>query len=285
MAIISCPNCGKQISDKAKACPGCGYVLEMEEKEDKTEKILCEECGFELSADMDTCPNCGCPVSKREVPDKEREEQKIQAVEVAKINLQVDEVGKEKAKKGLIAAGIVVLGIIIAFFGYRSYNNQQKEKAKIKYGEDIELTTMEMLVGASSAEQAGGLIHDVWYDTIYENDRATTKAYTKDKNGRYYDDFNTSLGVLFVDESFRETIDSITENQEAVRTHMKDLKSPPAEYEDAYEDIKTLYDWYTKFTELAVNPSGNLQSYTSSFNEADQGFMNAYKTMQMYFDD
>ena len=102
MAIISCPNCGKQISDKAKACPGCGYVLEMEEKEDKTEKILCEECGFELSADMDTCPNCGCPVSKREVPDKEREEQKIQAVEVAKINLQVDEVGKEKAKKGLI---------------------------------------------------------------------------------------------------------------------------------------------------------------------------------------
>ena len=65
---------------------------------------------------------------------------------------------------------------------------------------------------------------------------------------------------------------------------MKNLKNPPEGYEDAYDDLKSLYDWYTKLTELAVNPSGNLTSYTSDYNEADQGFMNAYKTMQMHFD-
>lgn len=27
MALISCPECGKQISDTAPACPHCGYVL------------------------------------------------------------------------------------------------------------------------------------------------------------------------------------------------------------------------------------------------------------------
>ena len=28
MALIKCPECGRQISDKAKACPGCGYAPE-----------------------------------------------------------------------------------------------------------------------------------------------------------------------------------------------------------------------------------------------------------------
>lgn len=27
MALITCPECGKQISDAAKACPGCGYPI------------------------------------------------------------------------------------------------------------------------------------------------------------------------------------------------------------------------------------------------------------------
>lgn len=27
MALINCPECSKQISSKAEACPGCGYVV------------------------------------------------------------------------------------------------------------------------------------------------------------------------------------------------------------------------------------------------------------------
>ena len=27
MALIDCPSCGKEISDKAKVCPQCGKVL------------------------------------------------------------------------------------------------------------------------------------------------------------------------------------------------------------------------------------------------------------------
>ncbi|WP_417039619.1 zinc-ribbon domain-containing protein, partial [Clostridium porci] len=25
MSLIKCPECGKEISDKAEKCPGCGY--------------------------------------------------------------------------------------------------------------------------------------------------------------------------------------------------------------------------------------------------------------------
>lgn len=27
MALIHCPECGREISDKASACPGCGYPI------------------------------------------------------------------------------------------------------------------------------------------------------------------------------------------------------------------------------------------------------------------
>lgn len=28
MALINCPECGKQVSDQAQNCPGCGYVIQ-----------------------------------------------------------------------------------------------------------------------------------------------------------------------------------------------------------------------------------------------------------------
>lgn len=38
MALIKCPECGKEISDKAISCPGCGYPIyktEMETEQDR----------------------------------------------------------------------------------------------------------------------------------------------------------------------------------------------------------------------------------------------------------
>ena len=34
MALIRCPECNREISDKAAACPGCGYPLQ-----DHTEEV------------------------------------------------------------------------------------------------------------------------------------------------------------------------------------------------------------------------------------------------------
>ena len=58
MAIIQCPGCGKNISDKAEACPHCGKTF-------KT-GILCEECGEIIPEGCNACPNCGCPIPQKE---------------------------------------------------------------------------------------------------------------------------------------------------------------------------------------------------------------------------
>lgn len=60
MAMMECPNCGEQVSDKAKKCVHCGAVLIPEEKR------YCQECGAELDTEADVCPKCGCPVENVE---------------------------------------------------------------------------------------------------------------------------------------------------------------------------------------------------------------------------
>ena len=58
MAMISCPNCGGQVSDKAKKCVHCGTVLIPEEKR------YCPECGAELEESAVFCEKCGCPAEE-----------------------------------------------------------------------------------------------------------------------------------------------------------------------------------------------------------------------------
>ena len=37
MALITCPECGNQVSDKAKTCPNCGIPIDT--------KVCCPNCG------------------------------------------------------------------------------------------------------------------------------------------------------------------------------------------------------------------------------------------------
>jgi uncharacterized protein YbaR (Trm112 family) len=41
MALITCPECKKEISDTAKSCPSCGYELKPSQKQ------LCPKCNIE----------------------------------------------------------------------------------------------------------------------------------------------------------------------------------------------------------------------------------------------
>lgn len=71
MAMIQCPECGQEISDKAKKCIHCGRVLI--EDEIKTKK--CSECGTENSLEETECVHCGCPFEEIVIQEKETNNQ------------------------------------------------------------------------------------------------------------------------------------------------------------------------------------------------------------------
>ena len=65
---------------------------------------------------------------------------------------------------------------------------------------------------------------------------------------------------------------------------MKELKNPSDDYKEAYDALKEFYDAYLELTNLAIEPSGNLGSYTETYNEADQEVAKCYKEVKMYLD-
>ena len=68
MAMIPCPKCGHQISDRASRCVHCGAPVEKYQK--------CVECGCKYPEKDKLCPNCGCPSTKKFTTfasEKERE--------------------------------------------------------------------------------------------------------------------------------------------------------------------------------------------------------------------
>lgn len=63
MALISCPECGGRISDKAKNCPHCGYPVSetslMEKTRTGEDKVKCPYCGSDNFIGIDYCVECG----------------------------------------------------------------------------------------------------------------------------------------------------------------------------------------------------------------------------------
>lgn len=57
MALINCPECNKEISDKAECCINCGYKLTKQEP--MFQGVYCPKClDVSIKMEIDTCPFC-----------------------------------------------------------------------------------------------------------------------------------------------------------------------------------------------------------------------------------
>lgn len=210
------------------------------------------------------CPKCGCPVLT--------EEEK---------RLKVLEARKKRSKKiavfGVAVVACAIVGAVV-FTNVKSANNYNS------YVENLERAGELMLEGAADAEDLTNLTGRVWRDAIYEESDSTTRKYVR-PSGDYVDDFNTALVLLYSDDSTISITDGIEENQEEVRSIMKELQNPPEGLEECYRTVTELYDSYGVLTELAINPTGSLTTFNSSVNEAVSDFSSNYKKLDSQIPD
>ena len=278
MAMISCPNCGGQVSDKAKKCVHCGTVLIPEEKR------YCPECGAELEESAVFCEKCGCPAE--EMKDAAN---LPQAVEVTGVKIA-------KKSKRIFIVLLIFIAVCTAIAYAKAQIQREKaiaaaeeeaaEAAQIseEYSANLEMAAYSMIASAGQAEECGNLIKQVWYNAIYEERNTSTDKYTR-PNGYFVKDFNDALNNLFEDSSFQTRIRNIEKNQDTMNSLMKELKNPPEEYADAYEAVSELYDAYLTLTNLVVNPTGSLQTYSSDFNDADSEALKCFNAVSIYLED
>ena len=271
MATVECPNCGEQVSDKAKKCVHCGAVLIPEEKR------YCQECGAELDVEADVCPKCGCPVENEKGSEAVPQQVEVTGVKIAKKSKQIIAITA-------VVLAIVALIVVAVVQGQKKKEAEEATKRIEEYSANLEFVTYSMLSGAGDAETCGNLIKKVWYNAIYEERDNSTDKYTR-PNGYFVSDFNDALQNLYSDSNFSFQISGIQDNQDTVNSLMKKLKNPPDEYEDAYEAVTELYDAYLTLTNLVTDPSGSLQTFSSNFNDADSEAVKCFNGVKMYLEE
>ena len=109
MAMIKCPECGQEISDKAKKCVHCGKIL----IEDKPATKICSDCGKENPIDATECVHCGCPFE---------EEKKDEQFVAESVPVQTPIEAKPKKNIAKIVIPIVVIVVLGAIIGLIVYN-------------------------------------------------------------------------------------------------------------------------------------------------------------------
>ncbi len=264
MALISCPNCGKEISDKAYQCPKCGYVL------NKQSPRTCSECGAVVPEGASCCPNCGAPVQNftdtTKFSDSSYENSMSQP--------------QKKRKTGWVIA--IILIAIVCGIGYYFYSDSVRTDT---YNKFVNLYNT-MVQGAARAEEANNLIHDVWANCIWQKEDVSTDKYTrKDSgNGDFYDDFNDALNSLYEDEGFIEKVQEVYNYQTEATSILRDLGNLPRPFLEEYSDFKNCYNLFLKFTNMSISPEGSLSSFTDNHNSLDREIADKLNELQIYFE-
>ncbi len=132
MAIIKCPECGHQVSDKAPVCPNCGVEIA-----DKVTK--CPDCGeVYFSADA-MCPHCYRPTTKKTesapVVEQTPPSSPIPPQPKEKPKFSSDPIQVPKKKKNNWVAYLVsfVIALLICGVCFYMYKNAQDNKEMQEY--------------------------------------------------------------------------------------------------------------------------------------------------------
>jgi uncharacterized membrane protein len=174
----------------------------------------------------------------------------------------------------LFLVAVVVLGIIFV-------KAEKEKEAAAKYQQAYNDIVSTMVDGAVDAENSGNIIIQVWNNAIFETQDVATDKYVI-VNGQFVSDFNDALDNLFSDQEFISTIYKIQENQTYVRSAMKDMVNPPKGYEKAFNTLEKMYAAYIELTDIVVNCSGSLESFSKEYNNADTELAKQYHATEIY---
>ena len=172
-----------------------------------------------------------------------------------------------------VAAVIVVVLAVVIFFVVQG--NAEKQ-AYNSYIDTLEATKNEMISTGADAESICNDVQAIWQSAIFDDSRSEWDA---DLREYFSDDFNVAIGLYYLDDTTSSTVDSIERSQDNVAEKMAKLANPPEGLDQAYGTITELYQEYLNLTNLAISPSGNLQSFRDSFKSADEGFMASYNML------
>jgi hypothetical protein len=231
--------------------------------------IKCSECGKEISDKAKTCPHCGAPVEASEIEKPETTTVNTEKTDVSDVSIDSDALKKKKIIKIAIIVVVIIAALIGAIIGYQQYKEKQYAKNASSYLETCRLIFNDSL-------DITKMTSNVWYNCIYEESDSKTDKYTQNSNGSFYSDFNDALSKYFASTDYTNRTAKINSNYKKAQKLYKKLQNPPNKMEDTWSAIKTLNKTIITYKNLAIDPTGSYNQFSSASNKAYSNASDAY---------
>lgn len=226
-----------------------------------------------------------------DVEDETGEDLKKEVVDSDVITSNTHEPIEHEKKSGKTIKIIIGICILVALVGilFTVNNNNRKRKELIaqqqaekediqeynSYIENLNLLYASTLSGASNAESVCVLVCNVWQDAIFGDYNDETKKYVTGAS-----DFNEAVNRVYSDEDIKKKLNEITDRRDRANTYIQNLQFCPEELDKAYDIALEVNTDFNALADLALNPSGNYNSYSTSEKEKVDAFVKSYVTLK-----
>ena len=277
MALIFCPECKRQISDRAVACPHCGFPMGSGSLLDDNVEPLADQVP---SGDL---------VCKGEAPRSRKRWRgafaailifviiSVAAGAALLIAVRRHAAAEEKAIQESIEQELAIQESIKK---EQEEREQERKKARAEYISNLEGFAEYIAVGAACSEWICRLTSSVWYDTLFKVSDEETIAYTQ-TNGVFHGDFNESLSKLYGSEDVKTLTSAMIQNKERITTLYKKLLNPEPEFKECFEALDKAYAAYSDLTVFSLAPAGSYLTYVEESEELLEEFMSLYDRFNM----
>jgi len=254
--------------------------------------IKCPECGKEISSLAPSCPNCGYPMDTRTVYATP-EDAKPMDGEIPSANTPRAASGK---KKGVILAVVgVIFACVVGLGAYRHYNVIRQERiaeserlAQIERSKELNEFSEKMHlfgylanIGAEDSNRILDKVLHIWRNSIYKKESDSTDNYTKDESGIFYDDFNIALYMYYSSAYYEATERGLKTLISEVSDLYAELNTVPEEYSECKQEIKDLYAAFTTVTNFALNTEGSYTVASETASNNKQAFEQQYTSFEL----
>lgn len=234
--------------------------------------VKCGFCGKQFSDRMTTCPFC-----KRDVYDEGRippsadssdnvEKEPLAPPIQAPKTIDTQPISQTHAKRYVnpIIVFSVVVALGISFLGFKFYQNMERRNANREFSLLVGAVSGKLITLASRSEDVVDEMNKEWRDAIFS-----------EYNKR---DFNQAIVEVRMKRS--SEISSIKELSESIAIDIKKM-NPPEGKEKDFQRLKELYLLFNKYADMAVSPSGSLQTYSQQNSELTVEIKSAIKELEL----
>lgn len=188
---------------------------------------------------------------------------------------------------------LFVLLITISLFVLVGCNSSSAAKS---YGPDLKEVADMMLENAAEAEDVLNKYIDVWRFSIENRSAIPVDAmvnetgFSHDVIEKYFhinaagnipNDF--SLNVHSLVDYYKDTgkLEEIENTAKEIKSKISELNNPPDEFKKAYDEALDMYSFSEEYVEMALNPSGSLQTFSEKKSQLTSDIISKHKRIEV----